>query len=473
MKNYQHKRRQFLKNIGLTTLGMSSMPASVLSMKTWAAAAANNSSLTDDYKALVCFFMYGGNDGFNMLVPKENEAYNEYQTTRSNLALEQSDLLSINPLNNEGPELGLHPNLSGVQDLFNTDKLSFICNIGPKYQEITTKDDLANQRNLPLSLFSHNDQRRQWHTAEVRQRIDVGWAGRIADSLASLNANQNISMNISMSNSPRFLKGLDTASYSLTKRGPQSSLFYHPNNSPNDFYGQRTTAINAMYNHDYQDAFYNNFNSVFRTAIDTNIAYKAALDTFENNGGLTATFSSTTFSKDLEMVAKSIAIGEDLGFSRQIFFVQFTGFDNHSDFWIDHNKRMNDLSVGLSEFYTALEELQKENNVVTFSMSDFGRTLTSNGNGSDHAWGSPAIVMGGTPVVGRSLFGNYPSLALGADLVYGSKGIVIPGLATDCYFAELAHWFGVSKSELAEIVPNLGAFYDVSSDTLPIGFLNV
>lgn len=472
MKNNTNKRRQFIKNIGMTAMGLSTMPAAAFSMKTWAAAAANNSALTDDYRALVCFYMFGGNDGFNMLVPKGDTEYAEYQTTRSNLALAQEDLLSINPLDNQGMEFGLHPSADGMQQLFEDGKLSFLCNVGTKLKSDTTVSNFQNQQNLPLSLFSHNDQTTQWMSANVEERSGIGWAGRIADMLGNENTNQNISMNVSLGNNPTFLRGEDTSSYSLTKFGPQALRHYSELSSPDNFHGQRTTALNSMFNHDYQDPFYNTYNGVFRNGIDSNSEYKAALDAFEDGGGLTSDFTeANSFSQNLKMVAKSIAIGEDLGFQRQIFFVQVGGFDQHDKLLVEHSESMSTVSTGLLEFNAALEELDMQDQVVTFSMSDFGRTLTSNGDGSDHAWGSNAIVMGG-PVIGKSLFGDYPSLALGTDIEVG-KGTLIPTMASDLYCAELAHWFGVPMSELGTIFPNLSEFFDASLGLLPVGFLNV
>ena len=472
MKSFQQKRRNFIKNLATASCGFAAMPGAALNMKTWAAAAANNSA-TDGYKALVCFYMFGGNDGFNMLVPRGADEYADYQTSRSNLALAQEDLLPINPIDNQGLELGLHPNMSGIQQLFEDGNLSFLCNVGTKLKNETTIADVIAQQNIPLSLFSHNDQTRQWETAVVDERVGKGWGGQLADMMASCNTNENISMNVSFYPNPLFLRGDDTDVFGMGSTGPLLLRHYHQNNASDNFYGQRTTALNAMYNHDYNDPFYNNFNQIYRTGIDANIEFKAALDEFDTNVGLSSPFSELSFSQHLKMTAKSIAIGESMGFQRQIFFVHVGAFDNHDDLIEDHGANMHQVSTGLSEFYAALQEIGKENDVVTFSMSDFGRTLTSNGNGSDHAWGSNAIVMGGNQLNGKSLFGNYPSLALGSSLVYSNKGILIPGLASDLYFAELAHWFGVPMSDMGMLFPNLSEFFDASSGNLPIGFLNV
>ncbi len=475
MKNQIKSRRKFLKQIGLTSLGISSMPSSLFNLNTWAAAAANNSSInaSGEYKALVCFYLYGGNDGFNMLVPKANTQYGEYQTTRGNLALAQDELLDITPLNYSGPQLGLHPSMEAVQSLFADGKLSFLANVGPKLVSDTTIENIVNQQNIPLGLFSHSDQRRQWHTGRVNERSRIGWAGKIADMLGSTcNTNTNISMNISMFNNALFLNGEQTGGFSLNKNGVLEGRLYNPGHDEDHYFNFRTSALDSMFSHDYQNHFYNNYGSILRESIDSSREYRTALVDFDNNVGLDTTFSQTEFSQNLRMVAKSIAIGEGLGFQRQIYFIHVSNFDNHGELLNTHSGRMTEVSQGLSEFYAALEELNKQDNVVTFSMSDFGRTLTSNGQGSDHAWGSNAMVMGGN-VVGQSVFGNYPSLSLSSDMVYSSKGILIPGLASDLYFAELAYWFGVPMSDLGLVFPNLSEFFDVTSGTQPLGFLTI
>ncbi len=477
MKKYINNRRQFIKNLSMASLGLASMPSSIFKLKTWAAAAANNSNLSGGYKALVCFYMFGGNDGFNMLVPKGDEEHGAYKLTRSNLALEKNELLAINPVDNQNMEFGLHPNLSGLQSLFENEKLSFLCNIGTKLFPDTNKQNYIDQKDLPLSLFSHSDQTQQWQTGRVNERGGFGWAGRVADLMGSTNTNTNISMNVSIDDGTAFfLRGENTNGFSISSRAVQTMPGHNPISIPNSYTGLRTAAIDSMFDHDYHDPFYNSFNSIYKNGIESNLEFLAALNNFEAGGGLTTSFSTSEagfqFSANLKRVAQTIAVAPSLGFERQIFFVHVGGFDNHKDLLTDHANRMKQVDTGLREFYAALEELDATEKVVTFSMSDFGRTLTSNGSsGTDHAWGSNAIVMGG-PVIGRSLFGDYPELILNSDIDVG-KGTLIPSLSSDLYCAELAHWFGVPKTDLDDIFPNLKNFYSTSSNDLPLGFLTV
>lgn len=478
MKNYRKKRRQFIKQIALSTLGAASLPNSLFSLQSWAAAAADNSAnATGDYKALVCLNLFGGNDGWNMLAPKGQDEYLEYSTSRGILALPQDDLLLINPIDNQNLTLGLHPKMGKMQQLFEQGKLSFLCNIGTKLDPNTTVANFQNQENLPLSLMSHNEQGAQWHTARVTERSGIGWAGKIADLLEDTNTNDNIPMNISLFGTPVFMRGETTTNFNLSQFGPKN--FQYLGGSIGSFHELRSNAFQQMFDYNYDHAFDNNYNRIYRKGIETNSEFKAALDVFENSGGLTTTFSNNFLSNNLKMVAKSIAIGENLGLKRQIFFVHAPAFDNHKDLLTEHGENMEILSEALMEFQTAMEELGKDDCVVTFSTSDFGRTLTPNSSlGSDHAWGSNAFVMGGSsvdggPVIGQSLYGTFPSLNLSSNGLMADtyRGIIIPTTSTDVYFAELAHWFGVSISDLNMVIPNIGTF--MPTNDLPLGFLNI
>ena len=473
MKSYINSRREFIKNIAATSMGFSAMPASILALNSWSASAGNNIENCDDYKALVCFYMFGGNDGFNTLVPRGDAEYNQYLSARSSaLALPKEDLLAINPtINESGYSLGLHPNLTGVQKLFDENKLSFISNVGTLLKKNTTITDYDNG-NVPLSLFSHTDQSQQWQTAIVKSRGKRGWAGLMADKFMDCNTNDKISMNISLGGNNIFQIGTLSDSFSVSSNGiiKLRGIGY---NGQTGLVGSKTTAINSLFDHDYQDPLYNNFSSIMKNGIDANAELSDLLNDFNNSGQLTSPFTTEnpnyTFSKDLKHVASLIGMRETLGFKRQIFFVQVPAFDTHGELLLKHGGRMTDINLGLSEFYAALEELQIDDKVVTFSMSDFGRTLSTNGDGSDHAWGSNAFVMGG-PIKGGNVFGKYPSLELGNDLDVG-RGSLIPTTASDLYFAELALWFGVPKSELPDLFPNIGEFYDIASNQPPMGFI--
>ena len=187
------------------------------------------------------------------------------------------------------------------------------------------------------------------------------------------------------------------------------------------------------------------------------------------NTMVTTPFSNDQLSQRMRMIAQTIAARNDLGVKRQIFFVDIGGFDNHDELINAHAGLMGRVDDALTSFYAATEELGVSDCVTTFTISDFARTLTSNGNGTDHAWGGNAIVMGGA-VKGKNMYGNYPVLSLGNDIEIGG-GILIPTTSADEYFAELALWFGISANDLSQILPNIGNFYDVASSDTPLGFM--
>ncbi len=170
------------------------------------------------------------------------------------------------------------------------------------------------------------------------------------------------------------------------------------------------------------------------------------------------------------MAAYSIAAHEDLGMKRQIFFIEYGGWDHHDEVLNNQNVMFEELDTAIGEFTDAINELGLGNQVTTFSLSEFGRTLTSNGNGTDHAWGGNVMVFGGE-VLGKRIYGDYPTLALNSNIELGS-GVLIPQLSADQYFAELALWFGISPSELSTIFPTLTNFYQPGGNP-PIGFLNI
>ncbi len=462
--SYNETRRKFIKQLGLTGLGMVAAPSSILRLKTLAASVADNSAIAGGpYKALVCLYLDGGNDSFNMLVPS-GSGYADYAATRSNLAHPQADLVAIHP-NNSTQALGLHPRMGDVAGLFNSGKVSFLANVGMLVEPVSKAAYKNRTARLPLGLFSHSDQANQWQTASPQERALKGWAGKIADLMMDVNNNDKISMNFSLNNTSVFQSGNQSVQFVINNRGAQglTGYGYRWGNGP-----IRTKAIDSILNYDYNDPFKNNYTSIFRTAVEANEEFENAL---ENLDDFQTQFPEENLALQLRMVARSIAVREVLGFNRQIFFVRLGGFDNHAELLSQHGQLMRRINDALQAFQSALEELGVQDDVLSFTMSEFGRTLTSNGNGTDHAWGGNAIIMGG-PVRGKRIFGDYPDLALGAAQEVDA-GAIIPTTATDLYFAELALWFGVARSDLHLLFPNLHRFYDTNSSQLPIGFLNI
>lgn len=468
-KKHQHTRREFLGHVssGCASLGLTTVLSSWTNMGLINAAAAANrpAYVNGPYKALVCILLNGGNDSYNMLIPQGLDEYEEYANVRSNLAIDRNQLRSINPLNPDGRTYGLHPNLINVQNLFETEKLAFVANVGALVQP-TSIATYNVSKDLPLGLYSHSDQRQHWQTSMPNDRNALGWGGRLADILHENNDNNHISMNISLDGLNVFQRGNIIQSYSIKPTDNGSVLIN--NASSNSVYQllKRQTVDNLMeysYQNILEKAYANSIQKAKNNSIDFDVA-------IENGESFVSTFSDSNLSKRLNMVARTIAARSSFGVSNQTFFVELSGFDTHDNIIEDHAALMTELDVALQEFYTALEELQMANNVTTFTISDFARKLISNGDGSDHAWGGHALVMGGA-VQGKHIYGQFPNLYLDNALDTG-EGRIIPTTSCDEYFAELALWFGASSSDLDHILPNIRNFWTPQSNGHPIGFLN-
>lgn len=466
MNKFYKSRRDFIRQFGIAALG-TTFSSSVLQLKAIKSALQYSSGNRSDYKALVCFFQTGGNDSFNMLIPRGTAEHEEYAITRSNLAIPRGDILPINPLTSDGKQYGLHPALPGIQNLFEDGKLSFISNIGSLITPTTKSDYENNAVPLPLGLFSHSDQIQQWQTASPHMRTPYGWGGGLANLMQSQNENENISMNISTAGTNVFQYGEDVVEFSISPYGGIEGISGYDGEATSGFNYHRTNAIDEMLNKDYENIYKDTYAKVLRNARDGSQEFQDALDAV---GNLNTPFSNNRISRSFRIIAQTIAAREILGFNRQIFYVEYGGWDHHDGLL---NAQANNLEIvnnAFVEFAAALEELGMFDEVTTFSISEFGRTLTSNGNGSDHAWGGNVMAMGGA-VNGKEMFGNYPSLELGNPLDIRT-GVLIPTTANDLYFAELALWFGVDPSELSNLFPNIGNFYDPGSGTPPIGLMN-
>lgn len=462
-------RRKFLGQ-SCAALGYTTIFSSLINLKAMAATAMNSSSMISlggDYKALVCLMLGGGNDSFNMLIPRGNSEHSEYATTRSNLAIPQNQILPINPNTSDGRAFGLHPSMPDMQQSFENGNLAFLSNVGTLI-EPSTKSDIQNKIvKTPLGLFSHSDQVQQWQTGRPHERTNLGWGGRMADLIQSMNSNQNLSMNISLKGSNIFQRGNQIIPYAIKNSGSIGINGYGGQGTLSQL---RTEAMNSMLERDYQDIFKNTYKNTIKTSNDSSLQFQAAVDGVPEFSTIMP--EENNLAEQLRMVAKSIATRDTLGFSRQTFFVQIGGWDHHDELLINQADKLTEVNDALKYFNGVMNELNTNDCVTLFSISDFARTLTSNGNGTDHAWGGNAFMMGGA-VQGKEIYGDYPVLALGSDVDIRKSGVMIPTTPADLYMAELALWFGVPASDLTTIFPNLSNFYDTSSGTPPLGFMNM
>ena len=463
-------RRNFVKK-SCAAMGYTTLLSSLINVRAIAAATLDNSSLgSSDYKSLVFIMLNGGNDSYNMLIPRGNPEYAEYATTRSNLAIPQSgagSILPINPITTDGREFGLHPNMGDMKQLFETNKLAFLSNVGTLVEPISNTTDFLNPAiKKPLGLLSHSDQQQQWHSGRPHERTNVGWGGRVADLIQSMNTNENISMNISLKGNNIFQYGQEVIPYVINNEGSIGIIDYGDEDPYNVL---KTAALNSMMERDYNDVYKNTYINTIKSSNESSIEFQIAIDAIADF--TTVKPENNELANQLHMVGKTIAARNSLGFSRQIFFVEIDGFDNHDELLINHGNLMTQVNDALNYFNNLTDEISVSDKVTTFSISEFGRTLTSNGNGTDHAWGGNAFIMGGS-VIGKDMYGNYPSLDLSNDLNV-QDGRLIPTTSVDMYMAELAQWFGVSNTDLDMIFPNLYRFYDTGSGIPPIGFMNI
>jgi uncharacterized protein (DUF1501 family) len=432
----------------------------------------------EDYRALVCVFLAGGNDSFNMLVPREPSAYAQYAAARADLALPPAELIDIQPTGL--PPFAVHHRMPELASLFETGKASFLANVGTLIEPVSNRAQVeANLKRLPLGLYSHSDQIEQWQTSVPQSRNGIGWAGRMADLIKELNADQTVSMNISLDGSNVWQTGNTIAEYAVTPDGavplyPYQTRYQFTEDPNIRFWHLMSAAVDSQVGLQYTNLLQQTFQSKKKTALDAYKLFAEATAATTLPGGVT--FPATFLGSRLRMVALTIAARAALGAKRQTFFLQWGGWDHHNEVLDNQFNMLRQVSEAVGAFQQQLEALGVADRVVTFSASDFGRTLTSNGRGSDHAWGSNQFILGGG-VRGRRLFGQFPSLAVNPDEgpevnpLDTGRGRFIPTTSCDAFFAELALWLGVSKSNLPLVLPNLGNFYDITSSAPPIGFL--
>ncbi|MDJ0711334.1 MAG: DUF1501 domain-containing protein [Woeseiaceae bacterium] len=418
-----------------------------------------------DYRALVCILLAGGNDSYNMLVPTDADQYAEYAAIRSDLALPSSDLLGLPGTTSSGRSYGLHPGMPELQSLFANGDAALLANVGTLLEAYDAAAVAAGTARLPLGLFSHSDQIAQWQTAVPDARVAQGWAGRIADLMQGVNLENGVSMNISLSGSNVFQSGNTVAEYAIDAAG-DGAIGINAYDDGTEFGALRKQMIDDLLAVQQTHILRREYSNRMRASID---ARQVFIDAMATTPTLNTPFSAGPFSQSLRQIARVISARDALGATRQTFFITVGGWDHHDDVLENQANMLPAISAGLQEFRDALVELGVFNDVTTFTTSDFGRTLTSNGKGSDHGWGGHHVVMGGS-VSGAQYFGDYPILSPASPLDVG-RGVYAPTTSVDEYFAELALWFGVPPSELDQVLPNVRNFYSPEGGAAPLGFL--
>jgi uncharacterized protein (DUF1501 family) len=439
-------RRQFLSSAARLAAGGSALS---LCRHLGLVDALAQSSSCSGYKALVCIYFAGGNDGTNMVLPVSGtQSFAGYARIRGAVALAEAQVQQIQAAGGKSV-YGLHPRLSGLRKLYETGKLAVLCNVGTLAAPITRAQYLQASVAVPSNLFSHSDQQAEWQTSTTTSQTATGWGGRLADRMAACGGTGTFPTVLSMAGNAIFGNGQRTRIGTIvpgTTTGLQG--FGTPPNP-------RYTAFQQLLQVDNGLNLVQAANNIAASGVSDSETVNAALAATSK---LTTAFPTTTLGAQLRTVARLIEQRQLLGVQRQIFFCSLGGFDTHQNELTAQDALMLQVGPALAALYTATEELGIASEVTSFTASEFGRTVQPNGNsGADHGWGSHHFVLGGA-VRGGDVYGQYPSLELGGADDANTRGVFIPTTATDQYHATLAAWFGVATADLPQLFPNLGNF---------------
>ncbi len=497
-------RRDFLGQSSCAAVGSLGLLSTLLNLRMAGSALGQSMPAGDDYKALVCLYFGGGMDSYNLLMPVAGSSvYNNYVATRGDIyhPVNNSDGLAINglPLSPHVTDpfaYGVHPSCAdhdskpGIQTLYASGKLAFVSNVGTLAERITKAQYTGSTAKLPRGLYSNSDQTQQWHTSVATETRSLGWAGAAADLLHSGNEGARVSMNISLSGNNIWQTGNKLFTYSI---GTSGSTPLNEYNSPYDNpttssvsatnrAAIRTAAIDNLLQQEYQNLLDQTFTGNLKESIEASAAFRDAFASstvatpFPGDAdyiyptGLTSTNDPARgLGQQFKAMIRTMQARQALGLRRQTFFINYGGWDHHDEVINNMDKMVDVVNRCLSSYWQALGEIGLQENVTLYTASDFARTLTSNGAGSDHAWGGNAFVLGGG-VNGGRVFGSYPDIALAGPSVVTSRGITLPAVSVDEYFAELALWLGISPGDLPSVLPRIGNFYSPGGSG-PIGFM--
>jgi uncharacterized protein (DUF1501 family) len=457
-------RRTFLKKSSLMAAAGAAAPWALQLAAMGEAAAFSG----DDYKALVCVFLYGGNDYANTVVTYDEASHRRYADIRaagagsaaggivlSRAALANTLLKPAQALP-EGRQYALHPSMPNLAGLFNSGQAGVQLNVGPLVVPLTRQQFESQAYPMPPKLFSHNDQQSVWQSSSP-EGSTIGWGGRLGD-IAMPSNSQSLFTCISVTGNSVFLSGQDALQYQCSTSGAIKVRALQNNDG---FFGNHTEMRATLLNMIQQNRSHvlqNEYNNVMRRALAAEGKVSSALSSVN----LGTAFADNNLSRQMRMVARLIGARQRLGVKRQVFMVSLGGFDLHDNLVARQPGLLQEVDQAISSFYKATVELGVSDKVTTFTASDFGRTLTSNGNGSDHGWGSHHFLVGGA-VKGARFYGEAPPVSASdskdpQDQWHVGQGRLLPRTSTDQFAATLGRWFGVEEGELARILPNLRNF---------------
>ncbi len=498
-------RRDFLGQASCAAVGSLGLLSTLLNLRMANSAAAQGLPAGEDYRALVCLFFAGGMDSYNLLVPSaaSGTPYASYVTTRGGvydatanadgLALSSSDIVPLAAHATDPFGFGVHPRCAddaaaarpGISSLYGQGHLAFVANVGTLAERLTKTTYTNSTGKRPSGLYSHADQVRQWHTSVTTGSSNLGWAGRAADLLHAGNTDARVSMNISISGNNTWQTGRSIFNYNISTSGSSLPSDYNsPYATPvvknTDRGVARTSGIDNMLQQEYQNLLDHTFTQNFRDSIEASAAFRdafndATLDTtFPGDPGYvppepyTAPVSTSSRGNDpavnlgqqFKAIVRTMKARQTLGLRRQTFFINYGGWDHHDEVINSMDRMVDVVNRCVAAYWAALGEpgVDLRDKVTLYTASDFARTLTSNGAGSDHAWGGNAFALGGA-VNGGRVYGNYPDLALNSNAIVTSRGATLPSISVDEYFAEFALWLGVTPGQLDAVLPRIRNFY--------------
>ena len=442
-------RRQFLRQLAAAGFGISGLGA-LDDLQRIAAAATPEAKAAADYKALVCLFMYGGNDANNLVIPTSPTEYGQYDAARGAVRIPLASILPLNITNTPGRTFGLHPAMGELRDLVNAGNAAIVANTGPLLAPTSRAQYQNRSVPLPNNLFSHSDQQAQWMSSISDDATRTGWGGRVGDIIKSANGTNTTSTLISVNGNNLFQTGQTISSYKVSSLAGFGFSMYKGDAATDP----TSVAFREVMGRSYNNVFEQTWAQIVARAVTNSAALQQALA----GTTLTTVFPANNGLADqLKMVARLIAARNALGMSRQVFFCSIGGFDTHgADQLARQTELLGEISSAVRAFWNATVELGVPNVVTLFTSSDFNRTFVSNGKGTDHAWGSHQLVVGGA-VQGAKMYGTYPTIVPnGPDDT--NDGRWIPTTSVDQFAATMATWFGVAPGDLNTIFPKLTRF---------------
>ena len=467
MNKFERSRRQFLRTASMASMAGISASPFILGLNSMAAMA--QSSASSSYRALVCVFLQGGNDGHGTVIATDPGSFSAFTQARSGapgLAYPQAELLPIvlkTP--QSGRTFALNPALTGVQNLFNAGRAAIVANTGTLIAPATKAQVNANSVPLPASLFSHFDQTAAWQAIASNggSAEHVGWGGAVADLIESMNMNSNSMFTcISTAGIALFLSGQTSFQLNVTSAGPIPiyGLAQPPFGLP-----ASSNPLSSILTADESNLFAKEYGVVVNRSIEAQATLASCMLPAGKGGvpnppqyldPMTKKLVDNPLAASMQTVARIISGSSGLGVTRQIFYVQLGSFDTHNNQAIQHAQLLTQLGEALEYFDGVMTAAGMGNQVTTFTASDFGRTLTSNSNGTDHGWGSHHFVVGGA-VQGQDMYGQYPVIGANQANDVGA-GRLIPTTSVDQYAGTLARWFGLSDGQVKQVFPNFGNF---------------